>query len=156
MSQKLQPIRKQDCWVTQQRMPARYLGSVAGLQQMLDLIKCLQCKKFLKINKETYLRIQVNNEPGEKQLLRPDWPAPCRYSAVECIWNWKWKTKQLTIIMYVIQHCFICRPSDASSEDAGIDPGLLRLYMGTVWRTKLILSVTTCHCHWTVKMSGEH
>ncbi len=25
--------------------------------------------------------------------------------------------------MYVIQHCFICRPSDSNeSEDAGIDP----------------------------------
>ncbi len=25
--------------------------------------------------------------------------------------------------MYVIQHCFICRPSDSTvSEDAGIDP----------------------------------
>jgi hypothetical protein len=34
---------KQDCWVPQQRMPARYLGSVAGLQQMLDL---KQCKTF--------------------------------------------------------------------------------------------------------------
>jgi hypothetical protein len=30
--------------------------------------------------------------------------------------------------MYFIQHCFICRPSDATvSEDAEIDPGLLLL-----------------------------
>ncbi len=28
------------------------------------------------------------------------------------------------IFMYVIQHCFICRSSDATvSEDAGIEPG---------------------------------
>jgi hypothetical protein len=27
------------------------------------------------------------------------------------------------LLMYVIQHCFICRPSDSTvSEDAGIEP----------------------------------
>jgi hypothetical protein len=30
--------------------------------------------------------------------------------------------------VYHIQHCFTCRPSDSTvSEDAGIEPGLLRL-----------------------------
>jgi hypothetical protein len=31
--------------------------------------------------------------------------------------------------LYFIQHCFICRPSDSRvSEDAGIEPRLLRLW----------------------------
>jgi hypothetical protein len=34
----------------------------------------------------------------------------------------------LDLFMYFIQHCFICRPSDSTvSQDAGIDPGLLRV-----------------------------
>jgi hypothetical protein len=33
-----------------------------------------------------------------------------------------------SFFMYVIQHCFICRPSDSTVPvEAGIDPGLLRL-----------------------------
>jgi hypothetical protein len=33
------------------------------------------------------------------------------------------KTNLFFIFMYVIQHCFICRPSDSAvSEDAGIEP----------------------------------
>ncbi len=71
----------------QQRMPARYLGSAAGLQQMLHLKQCktFTVQEILENKQRNRLRIKVNNEPGEKQLLHPDWLAPCRYSAVECI-----------------------------------------------------------------------
>jgi hypothetical protein len=36
---------------------------------------------------------------------------------------------KVLFFMYAIQQCFICRPSDSTvSEDAGRDPGLLRLW----------------------------
>ncbi len=39
-----------------------------------------------------------------------------------------WMGIFLDFLMYFIQHCFICRPSDFTvSEDAGSNPGLLRL-----------------------------
>ncbi len=45
-------------------------------------------------------------------------------------WSRRKKVKQTGgfLCMYFIQHCFICRPSDSIvSEDAGIEPSLLRL-----------------------------
>ena len=49
--------------------------------------------------------------------------------------------------MYVIQHCFICRPSDSTvSEAAGIEPKSVATLAGTARRstTQLDLSIVTC------------
>jgi hypothetical protein len=73
-----------------------------------------------------------------------------------------------SLLMYVIQHCFICRPSDSTvSEDAGsgIEPGLLQLWHWhpdalTTWldlvhrnfRTRFYLITLWRSWTWTSKM----
>jgi hypothetical protein len=44
-------------------------------------------------------------------------------------WIFKVDFLVFSFFMYVIQHCFICHPSDSTvSEDLGSNPGLLRLW----------------------------
>ncbi len=82
------------------------------------------------------------------------WVCLCSFF-ITCLRSYVRMFFRFFLLMYVIQYCFICHPSDSTvSEDAGIKPRIIATLALTARRSNNHSAINLIHDHMCFEMEG--